>query len=122
MAFHAIAYLVTHPGRQRELAAVLQFGVQFPFQAQQDMPAPTPVVGQVTGGVLDHAHAGGAEVAGTPQGTAGNAWVKFGLDGRPVGDAKRDSGQFHGGLGRQLTWHDNICLAPAATDTDRQLL
>jgi hypothetical protein len=49
MPLHVIAHLITHPGSQRELPAILQLGVQLTFQAQQDMPAPTPVIRQVTG-------------------------------------------------------------------------
>ena len=58
MPLHVIAHLITHPGSQRELPAILQLGVQLTFQAQQDMPAPTPVISQVTGAGFDHAHAG----------------------------------------------------------------
>lgn len=40
--------------------------------------------------------------------------MKFGFDSGPVGGAKRDSSEFHGGLGRQLTWLDPIQLTPSA--------
>lgn len=65
MAFHVIAHLVTHPRRQNELATILQLRVQLAFEAQQHMPAPTPVISQVTGGVFHLAHTRGAEVTGT---------------------------------------------------------
>jgi len=103
MPFHVVSHLITHPGRQRELAAIFQFRVQLAFEAQQHMPTPAPVIGQVAGGVFDHAYTGGAKVASAPPGTAGDAWMKLGFEGGPVGDAKRDSSEFHGGLGRQLT-------------------
>ncbi|MDQ0653881.1 hypothetical protein QFZ38_004137 [Pseudomonas cedrina] len=80
MALPLIAHLVTHSGRQRELAAVLQFRVQLAFEAQQDVPSPAPVIRQVTGRVLDHAHAGIAEMAGAPHRMADSAWVGGGFD------------------------------------------
>src|SRR5471030_889033 len=122
MPFHVIAHLVTHPGREGELAAVFQLRVQLPFQTQQHMPAPAPMIGQVTGRVFDHAHTGGAEVARAPQGIAGDAWVQFRFEGGPVGGGKRDGGQFHGGLGHYLTWLDPIRPPRAAVGTDRRLL
>lgn len=101
MRFHVITYLVTHPGRQRELTAVFQLRVQLAFQAQQHMPAFAPVIGQVAGGVLHHAYTSVSEMAGAPQRMAGNAGVNDGVDGGPVGGAKGDSGEVHGGLSRE---------------------
>ena len=103
MPFHIITHLITHPGRQRELAAIFEFRLQLTFKAQQHMPTPAPVIGQVAGGLFDHAHTGSAKVASAPPGTARNARMKLGFKGGPIGDAKRDSGEFHGVLARQLT-------------------
>src|SRR3546814_5518190 len=63
------------------------------FQAQQDVPLAAPVVGQVAGRILDHAHADIAELARAPIGHAAVAGVFGGFNGLPVGRAKRDVAQ-----------------------------
>ena len=56
MRFRVIRHLVADARGQNEFPAVGKFGVQFAFEAQQNVSLLAPVIGQVAGTVLDHAH------------------------------------------------------------------
>lgn len=64
--FGIIGDLVTHPRRQREDAAIREFGAQLAFETQQDMPFAAPVICEIASRILDHAHADIAELSRTP--------------------------------------------------------
>lgn len=71
-------------------------GLRFPFHAEEDVSLFAPMVGQVAGRVLDHAHPDavrfGAEVACAPGRHAGLALVLGGFNARPVGGAEGGGG------------------------------
>ena len=98
MSLGVVSDLVAHARRERKGATVFQFGVQLALQAQQYMSLAAPVICEVSGTVVDPSHSHTAERAGAPPCCAGLTGVRNGFDGRPVGDAKRDVVQFHGGL------------------------
>lgn len=95
MRLGAVGDLVAHARRKDEAAPIRKLGVQFAFQAQQDMALAAPVVGQITRGVLDHAHADGAKLAGAPVSAAGFAWMQGGFNSRPVGSAEGEVVDVH---------------------------
>lgn len=85
-----IRNLVTHTGTQRIDSSVLKFGLKLSFDAQQNMPFDTPMIGEVVRRVLNHADSNWAELACLPIGLARLAGV-LGLGNlRPVRDAKGD--------------------------------
>ena len=47
MGFGAIGDLIAHAGLQDENPAVFQRGLQFAFEAEQDMALRTPMVGNI---------------------------------------------------------------------------
>lgn len=57
MGFSVVGDLITHAGFQNELPSVLKLSMQFAFEAQQDVAFFTPVVGEITRRVLNHANA-----------------------------------------------------------------
>ena len=95
MRLGAVGDLVAHARRKDEAAPIRKLGVQFAFQAQQDMALAAPVVGQITRGLLDRAHADGAELAGAPVSAAGFAGVYAGFDGGPVSSAEGEVVDVH---------------------------
>jgi hypothetical protein len=56
MSLSIIAHLIAHAWRQCELTTIFQFCMQLTLQAQQDVPPPTPVIGQISRAVFDHPH------------------------------------------------------------------
>src|SRR5688572_13382304 len=93
-----VGHLVADPWRERERAAVVQLGVQLALQAKQDMSLDAPVVRQVAGRVLDHAHANAAEGPRAPGRDAGDALVFRGFDLGPIGGTEWDAGHLQRGL------------------------
>src|SRR5665213_3721392 len=67
----AVGDLVAHAGFEREGAPVFQIGRQFAIDAEKDMPLLAPMIGDVTGRIVDHAHADIAEVSRPPRRYAG---------------------------------------------------
>jgi hypothetical protein len=65
MRLIVVGDLIAHAGPEAKRAAISQFGVQLAFEAQEDMPFHAPVIGQVSRGVLNHAHTDAAEIAGS---------------------------------------------------------
>lgn len=49
MLFSPIGYLIASARAQNEATAVLKLGVEFAFQAKENVPLVTPMVGAVTG-------------------------------------------------------------------------
>ncbi len=96
MGFGAIGHLVAHTRFEDEGATIVKLGVQFPFEAEQDVSFAAPVIGLIAGTVFHHPDPEIAEVAGSPLGPAGYAGMFGRLDTCPVGGAKRNVVDFHG--------------------------
>src|SRR3990167_3913720 len=95
MRFSLISHLITHACRHHKAPAIFQLGVQFAFQAQQDVALLAPMISQVAGAVLDHAHADAAKYLGAPVGHAGLAGMFAALNLTPVGNAEWDIADVH---------------------------
>lgn len=95
MRISVVRDLVTLARAQRIYAAVRQFGAEVASNAQHDVSFRAPMIGGVVRGVFDHSHAQGAEVSRAPYGNASLARMLGWLDILPIGDAERDSHQFH---------------------------
>src|SRR5690606_32904162 len=67
MRLGIIGYLVAHARLQHKGSHIIQFSIQLAVQAQQDMPLRTPMVSQITGGILHHSDAHITEHARTPE-------------------------------------------------------
>src|SRR3954465_14695033 len=87
--------LVTHPGTQPKRSSIPQFGVQLAGEAEQNMPLLAPMVGAISGRVLDHSHTERTEVSRAPARDARLALVFRNLDCRPVSRAEGNVGQMH---------------------------
>src|SRR3990167_3185079 len=88
MPLSVVAHLIAHPRCKRELATILQFRVQLAFQAQQDMPSPAPVIGQITRTVFNHPHTRRTKLTGSPIGSARLSGVVDRSESRPIGRTK----------------------------------
>src|SRR5690349_19943030 len=66
MRLGVVRDLVAHAGLERERAPIFQLGMQLAFGAQQVMTLLAPVIGEVAGRVLDHAHTDVAELPRAP--------------------------------------------------------
>jgi len=75
MRFCPVRHLVADARCQDEFPAIGQLGVQFALEAQQDVSLLAPVIGQVAGAVLHHAHAEGVELLRAPGSYASFAFV-----------------------------------------------
>src|SRR5258706_9832117 len=95
VGFLVIGDLVAHARAQRELAAVLQLGVQLALGTQEDVALHAPMIREITRGVLDHANAQGTEVLRAPIGESVLALVLDGLDLRPIGRSEGNSRHLH---------------------------
>jgi hypothetical protein len=122
MRLGAIGDLVAHAGGEDVRCAVSELGVQFPGEAEEDVPFVAPVIGAVAGGVFDHAHTDVAKLARAPRGGAVFACVRGGGDGGPVGDAEGDVGEVHGGGVRRCRNGDRRASASGVSLTQRSPL
>lgn len=95
MGLGIVGDLVTDAGLQSEGSAILQFCVQFSFQAKQDMAFAAPVICPVTRCVFDHTNPDIAALLCPPEGTSRFAFVLDGMDIGPVGKSEGDVGHFH---------------------------
>lgn len=84
MGFGVVGNLVTHSRLQNESPSILELGVQFAFEAEQDVAFFAPVIGDITRRVFDHADADSTELAGAPVGAAAFARVLSPFDLRPI--------------------------------------
>lgn len=96
MGFGVVRHLVAHARRQGEDAAILQLGVQLPFEAEQHMALAAPVIRQIPGGVLHHSHPQIPELPGVPACDAALSLVFGRRDIGPAGCTKRQVIDFHG--------------------------
>lgn len=95
MRFCIISHLIAHSRLKREFSSICKLGVQFAFQAQQDMPFRAPVVGKVAGAVFNQADTDIVELLRVPAGGACLSFVFGRLYLLPGGDAERDVFHFH---------------------------
>src|SRR4030042_1542299 len=87
--------LIAHAWFQNEFAAIFKLRVQFTLQTQQDMTLYTPVVCQVPGCVLDHAHTDIAKITGPPVSHSCLTLVLRRFNGCPIGDSERYIAHLH---------------------------
>ena len=85
MRLGMIGNLITHARREYKLSAIGKFGMQLAFKAKQNMSFATPVIRDITGTVLNHAHTNMSEVAGAPNGHANITLVFAALNVCPIG-------------------------------------
>ena len=97
MRLRAVRDLVTHAARQREAAAIGKLRGELAGQAQQEVSLGTPMVGEITGRVLDHAQAHVAEIARAPERDARFTRMPRGFDRVPVHGAEGQIADAHGG-------------------------
>src|SRR3954463_10538638 len=88
---------VAHTWREAMEAAVIQLGGQFAAEDEDDVAAVAPVVGEVAGGIADHADASVADLQRAPEGGAGFAWILDFGNGGPVGQDERVGDGVHVG-------------------------
>jgi hypothetical protein len=85
----AIAHVIALVRTQREALAVAQFDVQRSGEAIKNVSLGAPVIGVISGGVLDDAHANVGKILGSSQGKSCVATVESGFEVGPVGDGHR---------------------------------
>lgn len=90
MRLSAVCYLIAHPRCEDEGSAILEFGVQFAFEAQEDVAFAAPMVRQVAGGVFDHAHADVAKLLRPLCSNTSHALMFNRFDQRLISRAKWD--------------------------------
>ena len=90
MRLSAVGHLVTHAWRQNNTAPVLELGVQFTREAEQDVALVAPMIRNIAGRVFDHSHSDIAKVASPPVIKARFTLVFRSLHERPVCHAERD--------------------------------
>ena len=95
MRLSLVRDLITDARCQDELPAICQLGVEFSFQAQQDVTFCTPVIRQVSRTIFHHPDPDVIKSLCTPGGHSCLAFVFRGDNLRPVGDAKRDVFHVH---------------------------
>src|SRR5262249_16922875 len=108
MRFNVVRNLVTHAWPEGHNAAILQLGFQLALNAQEDVALFTPVVGQITGTVLDHPDAYGAELPRAPVSHSALTFVLAALDLRPVCSTERDSGHVHSVWPSRKDWFSSL--------------
>lgn len=70
MGLCLIGDLIAGARRQDKSATIVQFCMQFAFQAQQDVALLAPMVGQIIGTVGDHPNADVPKILGPPDGVS----------------------------------------------------
>lgn len=92
----AVADVIALVGPQREALSILQFHFERSGEAIENVSLGAPVVGAISGGVLDDAHANIGKILRSPQGKSCVATVTSGFEAGPVGDGHRQRRHFHG--------------------------
>ena len=95
MRLSAVGHLIAHTRRQNIPPSISEFGVQLALQAKENMTLGAPLVGELTRGILDHAHPDCAELPGSPEGSTTLAGVLHWRDRRPVGGAEGNVTDLH---------------------------
>jgi len=115
-----IGHLVADTGGEDELASVDQLGFKATFQAEQDVAFLAPMVGDIAGGVLDHADADVPKLACPPECFAPNAGVFTGFDLIPICYTKWDVCDVHVYVPFQSMVVDEQRLFPIITRMGRE--
>jgi hypothetical protein len=95
MRLSPVGYLIARTRRQNIPASVSEFGVQLALQAKENVTLGAPVVGEVTRGILDHAHPDCAELPGSPEGSTTLTGVLHWRNRRPVGGTEGNVTDLH---------------------------
>jgi hypothetical protein len=85
----AVADLIALALLQDESLPIAQLDIQHTAEAEHHVALRAPVIGEVTGRVLDHAHPDFAEVPGSPKRKSRLAGMLRGRDPGPVRDGHR---------------------------------
>ena len=75
MRLGVVADLIAHARVERESATIFQFGVQLPFEAEQNMTLPAPMIGHIARAVLNQANPYFPKLASAPIRRTGLAWI-----------------------------------------------
>src|SRR5580765_3619454 len=75
--------LVAHAGAEDEFATVGELDVQLAVHAEKDVPLRAPVIGAISGRVLDDPDANAAELPRAPESLPGFSGMDDALDARP---------------------------------------
>jgi hypothetical protein len=97
MGWLAIADVICLAGLERMALAILQLDVQRSAEAENYVAFRAPVVGDVAGGIFDHADAKLAEIPRLPPGDPGCTGMFRGFHLRPINHGHRCSRHFHRG-------------------------
>src|SRR5690242_12371314 len=93
--FGVVRHVVAHARAQREAAAIREPRFELAFEAQQEVPLRAPVIGRVSRGVLEHAHAHVTEAARAPARLASDARMRGGFHLAPVDGAEWQVADLH---------------------------
>src|SRR5271155_3776822 len=93
-----IRHLVAHARPQREAAAVAQFCDEFAFQHVEHVSAVAPVIGEISGCVLDHTDAYVANIEGAPERTPAFTGMRGGGNLAPIGDGEGQRWNLHSAI------------------------
>jgi hypothetical protein len=72
MGFGTGRNLISHSRLEDKLSTILELCDKFSFQDKQDVPARTPVVGEISGSIFNHPHADVSERDRSPESVARN--------------------------------------------------
>ena len=71
MSHRVVGHLIAHALSQPDRTTVLQLGLQFALEHEENVAPFAPVVGHVAWAVVDHPNASRTRLHGTPDGNAG---------------------------------------------------
>lgn len=86
----AVRHLIAQARRERELPTIFQLRAQYTFHAKKDVTFRAPVIGQIPGGIFDHAHPYRPEILRPPKSDAAFPWVRGLFNCRPICSAEWD--------------------------------
>ena len=66
MRLSIVSDLIAHARFEKKLPTILELGVEFALETQDNVSFHAPVICQITGRILDHSDADSAEILGTP--------------------------------------------------------
>src|SRR5688572_12462969 len=89
--------LVAHARGQLVGGAIRELGIEFALEAEQEMSLRAPVIGEIAGGVIHHAHAHVTKHARAPVRLAAFTRMARAFDARPVDDAEGDGRDLQAG-------------------------
>ncbi len=101
----AVTYVIALAGLKREPPAALNFRFEQAAEAEHDVALGTPVIGEIAGRILDHAHSDVSEGLRAPEREAGLAGMGGGLERVPRGSRHGEA------------WDSTVMLAHAQSQT-----